>query len=384
MSARCRTICAAAGVLLTTALSTGSAVLLGAAVLLLLLLLTGRLAVWQASRTLQISCELTETAVQRGADAEMAVTVEHQGILPIAPVTLMLRSTPEVPPVEVRLKDMPGRQQRLRLPIHAAHVGVCKPGVDSCTIADVFGLFSVTKTPQHVQQELTVLPLLFVTEALSFAPGDSGLETVARATEDVTSPADVRAYQPGDSMKKIHWKLSSRKQDLLVRRFEEPEMPDALVLMDCSRPPTWGHSEAEADVRDALLETAASVVAQQMTGDHAVRLPLLGSHPMECEKRMGMPAILDALARLDFSETDRFERVLLMETRRMRKVGSTIVVAARLNGHMVDAMIRMRKMGPYVRLYLVTFTPDDPLVVPMVSKLQQGDVEVRYVRPEQM
>ena len=169
-----------------------------------------------------------------------------------------------------------------------------------------------------------------------------------------------------------------------MRRFEEPEMPDALVLMDCSRPPTWGHSEAEADVRDALLETAASVVAQQMTGDHAVRLPLLGSHPMECEKRMGMPAILDALARLDFSETDRFERVLLMETRRMRKVGSTIVVAARLNGHMVDAMIRMRKMGPYVRLYLVTFTPDDPLVVPMVSKLQQGDVEVRYVRPEQM
>ena len=73
-----------------------------------------------------------------------------------------------------------------------------------------------------------------------------------------------------------------------------------------------------------------------------------------------------------------------METRRMRKVGSTIVVAARLNGHMVDAMIRMRKMGPYVRLYLVTFTPDDPAVVPMVSKLQQGDVEVRYVRPEQM
>ena len=170
----------------------------------------------------------------------------------------------------------------------------------------------------------------------------------------------------------------------MVRRFEEPVLSDALVLMDCSRPPTWGHPEAEADVRDALLETAASVVAQQMTGAHAVRLPLLGSHPMECEKRMGMPAILDALARLDFSETDRFERVLLMETRRMRKVGSTIVVAARLNGHMVDAMIRMRKMGPYVRLYLVTFTPDDPLVVPMVSKLQQGDVEVRYVRPEQM
>jgi len=384
VSARCKAVAAAFAVLLVTALSTGSAVFLSAAILLGLMLLTGGLSVWQAVRTLQIDCELESETVPRGTDAEMTVIVEHQGVLPVAPVQLLLRATPDAPPVEVRLKDMPGRQQRLRLPFHAAHVGVSVPGVESCTIEDVFGLFSVTRRPEHVKRSLTVLPMLFATERLAFAPGDSGLETVARATEDVTSPADVRSYQPGDTMKKIHWKLSARKQELLVRRFEEPELPDALVLLDCSRPPAWGHAEAEADIRDALLETAASVVAQQMNGDHAVRMPLLGEHPVECEKHMGLPAILECLARLDFSETDRFERVLLMETRRMRKVGSTVVVAARLNGHMVDAMIRMRKMGPYVRLYLITFTPDEPAVLPMVSKLQQGDVEVRYVRPEPM
>lgn len=102
---------------------------------------------------------------------------------------------------------------------------------------------------------------------------------------------------------------------------------------------------------------------------------------MEYEKGMGMPLLLENLARLDFSETDRFERVLLLETRRMRKVGVTVVIAARLNSRMVDVMIRMRKMGPYVRMYLVTFTPDDPLAAPLVSKLQQGGVEVRYVTP---
>ncbi len=379
-----RAVLTALVILLTTALATGSAIFLSAAILLALLALTAWLSVWQAARTLLIDCELESQAIPRGTDAELVVVVEHQGVLPIAPVTLRLRSTPDAPIAEVRLKDMPGKQQRLRLPFHAAHVGVCLPGVESVTVADLFGLYSVTRMPEHVQHPLVVLPTLFPTEALAFAPGDSGLETVARATEDVTSPADVRAYQPGDSMKKIHWKLSARKQELLVRRFEEPELPDALVLLDCSRPPTWGHPEAEADVKDALLETAASVVSEQMTGDHAVRMPLLGSHPVECEKRMGLPAILECLARLDFSETDRFERVLHMETRRIRKVGSTVVVAARLNGHMVDAMRRMRKMGPYVRLYLITFTPDDPAVLPMVSKLQQGDVEVRYVRPVPM
>ena len=38
-------------------------------------------------------------------------------------------------------------------------------------------------------------------------------------------------------------------------------------------------------------------------------------------------------------------------------------------------------MGPYLRLYLVTFTPEDPALLPLISKLQQGLVEVCYVTP---
>ena len=91
--------------------------------------------------------------------------------------------------------------------------------------------------------------------------------------------------------------------------------------------------------------------------------------------------ILENLARVDFSETDRFERVLLLETRRMRRVGATVIIAARLNSHMVDMMIRMRRMGPWVRFYLVTFTPEDPKLLALISKLQQGLVEVCYVTP---
>lgn len=367
--------------LLVAAFSTGSAVFLAAAALLVLVMLSSLVGVCWAAGTLEISGSMSGHTVQRGEDVQLTVTVRHRGLIPIAPVLLELYATPETPETAVRLKDAPGRTQRLTLPFHATHVGVSSPGVKSCTVEDLFGLFSITKTPEAARSELLVLPLPFQVEALTFAPGDSGLETMARATEDVTSPSDIRAYMPGDALKKIHWKLSARKRELVVRRFEEPVLPDALVLMDCSPPPSWGHPEAEADVRDALLETAASIVAGQMTNDHAVRLPLLGGHPVELEKTMGMPMILENLARVDFSETDRFERVLLLETRRMRKVGATVIISARLGSSMVDVMIRMRRMGPVVRLYLVTFTPDDPLVLPLISKLQQAEIEVCYVTP---
>ena len=367
--------------LLLAAFSTGSPIFLTAAVLIVLLVAFSFLGVWQAARTLEVHSDLSGRSVQRGESVMLTVTVKHRGIIPIAPMLLELYATPDTPETAVRLKDAPGRTQKLTLPFHAAHVGVSSPGVKSCTVEDLFGLFAVTKQPKAAQSELLVLPLPFQVEQLTFAPGDSGLETMARATEDVTNPSDIRTYMPGDALKKIHWKLSARKRELVVRRFEEPVLPDALVLMDCSPPPSWGHPEAEADVRDSLLETAASVMNSQMATDHAVRLPLLGEHPVELDKAMGMPMILENLARVDFSETDKFERVLLLETRRMRKVGATVVISARLSSHMVDVMIRMRRMGPIVRLYLVTFTPDDPMVLPLISKLQQGQIEVCYVTP---
>ncbi len=367
--------------LLLAAFSTGSPLFFMAALLLVLLIVFGFISVWQASRTLTIQSDLSGKTVQRGDNVILNVVVHHHGLLPIAPILLELSATPDMPETKVRLKDAPGKHQRLTLPFHASHVGVCAPGVKAYTIEDLFGFFSIRRCPEASQGDLLVLPVVFPVEDLLFAPGDSGFETLARATEDVTNPSDVRTYQQGDALKKIHWKLSLRKGELMVRRFEEPVLPEVLVLMDCSQPPTWGHPDAEADVRDSLLETAASVVAHQLHSDHGVRLPLQGAHPVEFEKSMGLPMLLEDLARLDFSETDRFERVLLLETRRLRKVGSTVIVSARLNSNMVDMMIRMRRMGPYVRLYLITFTPDDPKLVPLISKLQQAAIQVRFVTP---
>ena len=99
---------------------------------------------------------------------------------------------------------------------------------------------------------------------------------------------------------------------------------------------------------------------------------------------MGMPVILEALSRVDFSAPDKFDRMLMLEMRRMRKVGCTVVVSARLNSRMVDVMIAMRRMGPYLRLYLITFDPDDQTKLPLISKLQSAGIEVCYVTPVQL
>ena len=367
--------------LLTAAMSTGSTLLFVLALMVALTVFVCLISVVWASSTVRITAEMEDQTVYRGEHTTLVLGVSHGGWIPVAPVILEIPSMSSGESRKIRLKDIPGRVQSLRMPIDAAHVGIYTSGIKTCTIEDLLGMFQRVIRPDETVYSLTVLPRVFDVDPLAMAPGDPGSELMARANEDLNAPSDIRAYQPGDAMKKIHWKLSARKQELIVRKFEEPLLQEVLILMDCSRPPFHGDSQAEADIRDTLLETAASLFSAQMRTDHEIRMPLTGSRPAEADRSIGTTIALKYLAGVDFSETDRFERVLQMESSRMSKVGCVAVVTARLNYAMVDIMTRIHRTGPNLRLYLVTSTPEDANVLPLISRLQHSEIEVAYVTP---
>ena len=368
--------------LLFTALATGNPLLYLLAILTLLTVVLSLAGVLWASATLRISAETDQETVYRGDHVSLLLHVRHRGWIPIAPVSLELGTMAGEKRREIRLKNLPGRIQSLRMPLHAAHVGVFSTGIRSCTVEDLLGIFQRGISPADTEYTLTVLPLTFETEPLVMAPGDPGSEIMARATEDLNAPSDVRSYQPGDAMKKIHWKLSLRKGELMVRKFDEPVLQETLILMDCSRPPDLGRPEAEADLRDALLETGASLFSDQVKTDHTVRMPLTGNNPVDLDDRMGIPIVFDYLTKVDFSATERFEQKLIMESRRLSKVGCVAIITARLSGAMAETMIRMHRMGPNLRLYLITFVPDDLAVLPLIGRLEHAGIEVAYITPE--
>ncbi len=372
---------ALSAVLLLAALSTGSPLLLLPAVLILLTIPAGFLSVLLVQRSLTVSLSLDSDKVQRGDQVTLRILLRHRGLIPVAPLALELSGIPGNEDREIHLRDVPGKQQSLALPFSAAHVGAYRVGVRLCAVEDLLGYFRLVKNTGEEMRELLVLPSVFDTEPLHLSPGDPGSDIIARATEDLSAPSDIRSYQTGDPMKKIHWKLSLRKGELLVRKFDEPILQDVLLLMDCSAPPSFGHPEAQPRIRDALLETAASLFHDQVQTDLSVHLPLLGAHPIELEKSMGLPLILENLARQDFSETDKFEQVLVMESRRLRKVGCLVVISARINSNMVDVMTRMRRLGPTLRFYLITLAPEDERLLPLIARLRQTDIEVSYVVP---
>lgn len=372
------------GFFLLCALSMGNRMYLLISVVIALSWVFAYASVRMAEKSVKVENALSGVKVNRGDVVSMEISVSHKSLLPIAPVALRMRATSNTPAGTIHLTQLGKRKQRVVHKFAADHVGAMFPGVDSYVVADVFGFFKREHKPDLAGQELLVLPVPFDVEPLTFAAGDMGVETMKRAMEDPSSPSDFRAYQQGDPLKRIHWKMSARKREIIVRQFEEPALPDALVLLDTSAP-HLGEGvapELAAYLQDALLETAASVVACQIRQDNPVRMPLIGERPMEYSSRMGLNVLLDELARCSFTETERFERVLMMQMGELRKTGAVVIITTRLTSALADLIVRMKRMGPNVRLYFVTFRAEDPETTPLVGRLQQGGVEVNYVTPQ--
>ena len=356
------------------AFSTGAPAFLAPAVLLLLVLLFSFLSVLLCRRGLKVDIFPEKKRVSRGEEAALILHVVQKSRLPVCPLQAVLFTDGE----QARQLEIPCERGTTswRVPFLCPHAGVLHPGVQHFEITDLFRLFRLTYRMPDPPGELLVLPTPFDVEPLSYAQLDEGLGTMARASEDISIPADIRSYQTGDPMKRIHWKLSLRKQELLVRRFDEAVLPDALLLLDCERP-----ASASPALRDALLETALSVMTGETGHDHQIHMPLMGRHPTEVDGRMGVALAAENLARLEWSRGSAFEEVLLLEAARLRHVGAAVIITSRLSGELVEVMRQMRRMGPTLRLYYVTDQPESSDVLPFISRLQHADCEVCYVTP---
>ena len=83
-----------------------------------------------------------------------------------------------------------------------------------------------------------------------------------------------------------------------------------------------------------------------------------------------------------FAETADFGHVLRLELRRMRRTGAAIIITTRLTAAVSDLIIRMKRLGPNVRLYFVTYKTEDPERGQLALRMQQAGVEVNYVTPQ--
>ncbi len=100
---------------------------------------------------------------------------------------------------------------------------------------DPFGFFQ-SKRQLPATASILVYPATVLIESFGGVAGElSGGDSDRRRTHFVTTnAAGIRDYMPGDSLNRIHWRSSARRDRLLVKEFEIDPQGDVWLWLDLS------------------------------------------------------------------------------------------------------------------------------------------------------
>lgn len=183
-----------------------------------------------------VHLELTPSASQlvQGESGQWQIAAHTRSFLPVARLTMVVtlenRLTGDRQRQRLKTSGL-SRGMARTLPMDTAHCGQLTCQLHRVRALDLLGLFAFpVSTPALVHA--LVLPQPAPTEDLPPLPqmpaGDSLKWRGTPSMEDY----DLREYRPGDPMRSIHWKLSSKKDDLVVRETLEPQQAAIIVTYD--------------------------------------------------------------------------------------------------------------------------------------------------------
>ncbi len=117
------------------------------------------------------------------------------------------------------------------LPMKLSMNGNVKYIVDYIRVRDILGFIDMPKMVSFVTEQ-NVIPEDIETEGLSMTDMNRGMsesEESKKKGNDYSDVSDVREYIPGDRLMSIHWKLSAKRDILMVKDRES--MSDQQVVL---------------------------------------------------------------------------------------------------------------------------------------------------------
>ena len=180
--------------------------------------------------------------------------------------------------------------------------------------------------------------------------------------EDPALVAGVRAYQPGDPPRRIHWKATARAGSPVSKRYEASRQREVMVVLDIQTEPGRTHGgRHDPDLVEAGLRHGRLAPAGRPCQRGALRSGRGGVLASSQRARPIPPgtgiaqllALMDALGRVSPWASGPFESLLGGLGRWLPQPTDLVVITSRAATPYVPVMRRLRALGFGVRVVAV-------------------------------
>jgi uncharacterized protein (DUF58 family) len=316
-----------------------------------------RLWLTRAARNLHLQRRFTPRAFF-GDEVEVSVVARNRGRLPI-PWLELHESLPvelAAPPFRRAVASLGGRgEHRFQYTLYCRKRGCYGIGPLAAHTGDLLGLFA-PKTLAHSPERLIVYPRVVPLERLGLPTRSPLVALPARSPlfEDPARVTGVRHYQPGDSLRRIHWTASASSGQLLVKQYQPAIARDTLICLDLD--------EAGYAKRHRADATELAIVAAASLANHIVvreRLPVgLATEAFDPLADTGVAfflpprreeaqlmSVLEVLARVQATPASPLPAFLRRASVRLPWGTTVVVITGGIDEAVFDTFAYMRRIG---------------------------------------
>lgn len=224
----------------------------------------------------RVSFAVSQRAIRRGGSVRLSLTAENRFKLPLGRLSGRIRCTNLMTgrSVSFRRKAAGGSLGLfLTADVDEHHCGLLRCEVTALKVCDLLGLFALRLLPPE-RIDLLSLPLDLPPEEHPALLGEGERQLILKPRPGGGPGEDyeLRPYRAGDPMRSVHWKLSTKLDELVVREMLEPVQIQVVLTYD-----HFGAPEDLDRVMDRLDAISRALIERERP--HAIRWadPLTGA-----------------------------------------------------------------------------------------------------------
>ena len=307
-------------------------------------------------------------ALQRGLSIERRIHLPWAQVGDSVPEEIILKNMSRLPALWVEIvdesesladpvrlvTDIEARTSRRRHPIHQfKRRGLYNLGPTRLQTGDPFGIYCLTLRDSQ-SNSILITPPQIALPWLHIAPASRAGDRQLRhqALEREISDTGVREYAPGDSLRRIHWRVSAHFDAMIVRQLESTKSGDWQILVDMEASAQNG-TENKTTLELSIV-IAASLVGCGLREHHRVGLAFVGPELVWLEPRTGPAHMWRMLRSLSMAGP---------------------------GDHSLAQLLSLKHPGQNVRLIVITPTIDTSWVAVAGSGLKGGGLTTLLVDP---
>lgn len=247
----------------------------------------------------------------------------------------------------------------IRNKIKFNHRGIYDLGTVHISTLDIFHIFSLNKVID-TNVKVKVYPKIYHINKLPLGGKDIYQEVLdLRSTnEDVFTIKDVRKYQQGDSLKKVHWKVSAKQGELFVKNSDSISGEEFTVFLDMNSCNLL--LDKEGALEEQSVDLCVSLVRYMQEKGIATKVYLNCKSPVdfEVDSKEKFDLMLDFLLNQKSDGDENFGEFLYKNFYKLQRNIKLAIVTGGMDEKLCGNILKIREYGYEATLFYCS-APED-------------------------